>query len=88
MTESPTPAVKKWSKSVKKMVGMALAGGFFGGIGLAFLIEMVLDGTVKRPGEIEEIASAAVHFDTRHSPERSPLRQGPAGRANGNRRNY
>jgi succinoglycan biosynthesis transport protein ExoP len=54
ITESPTPAVKKWSKSVKKMVGMALAGGIFGGIGLAFLIEMVLDGTVKRPGEIEK----------------------------------
>jgi uncharacterized protein involved in exopolysaccharide biosynthesis/Mrp family chromosome partitioning ATPase len=54
ITESPTPAVKKWSKTVKKMVGMALAGGFLGGIGLAFLIEMVLDGTVKRPGEIEK----------------------------------
>ena len=54
ITESPTPAVKKWSKSAKKMVGMALAGGILGGIGLAFLIELVLDGTVKRPGEIEK----------------------------------
>ena len=54
ITESPTPAVKKWSKSVKKMVGMALAGGIFGGIGLAFLIELVLDATIKRPSEIEK----------------------------------
>jgi polysaccharide biosynthesis transport protein len=54
VTESPTPAAKKWSKSVKKMVGLALAGGIFGGIGLAFLIELVLDSTVKRPVEIEK----------------------------------
>jgi uncharacterized protein involved in exopolysaccharide biosynthesis/Mrp family chromosome partitioning ATPase len=53
VTESPTPPVKKWSKSVKKLVGMALAGGIGGGIGLAFLIELILDNTVKRPGEIE-----------------------------------
>jgi uncharacterized protein involved in exopolysaccharide biosynthesis/Mrp family chromosome partitioning ATPase len=52
--ESPTPPVKKWSKSVKKLVGLSLAGGCFGGIGLAFLIELVLDNTVKRPGEIEK----------------------------------
>lgn len=53
VTESPTPAAKKWSKNVKKMVGMALAGGIFGGIGLAFVLELVLDRTVKRPIEIE-----------------------------------
>jgi uncharacterized protein involved in exopolysaccharide biosynthesis/Mrp family chromosome partitioning ATPase len=52
--ESPTPAVKTWSKKVKKFIGMALAGGLFGGIGMAFLIELVLDGNVKRPGEIEK----------------------------------
>ncbi len=53
VTESPTPAAKKWSKNVKKLVGMALAGGTFGGIGLAFILELVLDRTVKRPIEIE-----------------------------------
>jgi polysaccharide biosynthesis transport protein len=54
VTESPTPAAKKWSKNVKKFVGMALAGGIFGGIGLAFVLEMVLDRTVKRPVEVEK----------------------------------
>jgi succinoglycan biosynthesis transport protein ExoP len=54
ITESPTPAAKKWSNKVKKLVGMALAGGIFGGIGLAFVIELVLDRTVKRPDEIEK----------------------------------
>ncbi len=54
IAESPTPPVKQWSKKVKKFVGVALGGGLAGGIGLAFLIELVLDGTVKRPGEIEK----------------------------------
>jgi uncharacterized protein involved in exopolysaccharide biosynthesis/Mrp family chromosome partitioning ATPase len=75
ITESPTPAVKKWSKSVKKMVGMALAGGVFGGIGLAFLIELVLDGTVKRPGEIEKKLRLPLFIsipDTHQNDRRSP----------------
>ena len=32
---------------------MIVAGGMFGGVGLAFLIELYLDRTVKRPEEIE-----------------------------------
>ena len=50
----PTPAVKKRSKSFKKLMMMTLAGGAFGGLGLAFLIEMVLDRSVKRPDEVEK----------------------------------
>ena len=51
--ESPTPAVLKRSKAAKKMMVGALAGGVFGGLALAFFIEMVLDRSVKRPSEIE-----------------------------------
>lgn len=52
--EWPTPAVKRHSKSFKKLLMMALAGGVFGGLGLAFVIEMVLDRSVRRPGDIEK----------------------------------
>lgn len=38
----------------KKMMAMALAGGILGGIGLAFLLELFLDQTVKRPEEVEK----------------------------------
>ena len=51
--DSPTPPVKKWSKQFKKKVGMVAAGGIFGGLALAFLLELFLDRTVKRPGDIE-----------------------------------
>jgi succinoglycan biosynthesis transport protein ExoP len=86
ITESPTPAVKKWSKSVKKMVGMALAGGIFGGIGLAFLIEMVLDGTVKRPGEIEKKLHLPLFIsipDTHQNDRRSGRARNGNGNGNG-----
>jgi succinoglycan biosynthesis transport protein ExoP len=86
ITESPTPAVKKWSKSVKKMVGIALAGGVFGGIGLAFLIEMVLDGTVKRPGEIEKKLRLPLFIsipDTHQNDRRSGRAQNGSGNGNG-----
>jgi len=89
ITESPTPAVKKWSKSVKKMVGMALAGGIFGGIGLAFLIELVLDGTVKRPGEIEKKLHLPLFIsipDTHQNDRRSARAKNGNGDANGNGR--
>ena len=36
-----------------KMIGMALAAGLFGGIGLAFLLELVVDQTLKRSLEVE-----------------------------------
>jgi uncharacterized protein involved in exopolysaccharide biosynthesis/Mrp family chromosome partitioning ATPase len=50
---SPTPPAKQRSKSFKKLLGMALGGGVFGGIAVAFLIEMVLDRSVKRSVEVE-----------------------------------
>ncbi len=38
-----------------KMLAMALAGGIGGGLGLAFVLEMFLDQSVKRPGEVEKL---------------------------------
>jgi polysaccharide biosynthesis transport protein len=52
--QSPTPAGKQWSKSFKKKVQMLLAGGIGGGFVLAFLIELFLDQTLKRPIEVEK----------------------------------
>lgn len=50
--QMPSPPVRDWKKTYK-MMGMAVFGGVFGGLGWAFLIEMVLDHSVKRPIEIE-----------------------------------
>lgn len=52
IVQAATPAGRDMKKLLK-MVAMALAGGIGGGIGLAFLIEMVLDPSVKRPADIE-----------------------------------
>ncbi len=46
VTEDPTPPFMAASKTKKNML-MALAGGIFGGIGWAFLIELVLDRSVR-----------------------------------------
>jgi polysaccharide biosynthesis transport protein len=50
--EQPTPPAPADTKRLK-MAGMMLAGGILGGLALAFLIEMFLDRSVKRPTEIE-----------------------------------
>lgn len=50
--QMPSPPVRDWKKT-KKMMGMAAFGGVFAGLAWAFLIEMVLDRSVKRPVEIE-----------------------------------
>ena len=51
--QSPSPPVKKWPKKLKKMAAMLAAGGIIAGLGLAFLIEMFLDRSLKRPVEVE-----------------------------------
>jgi polysaccharide biosynthesis transport protein len=51
--QSPSPPVKRWAKKLKKMAAMYAAAGFAAGLGLAFLIEMLLDPSLKRPGDIE-----------------------------------
>ncbi len=50
--QEPSPPVRDWSKRYKAME-MLVAGGLFGGIGLAFLIELYLDGSVRRPKEVK-----------------------------------
>ena len=50
--QMPSPPGRDWKKT-EKMMGMAVFGGIFGGLGWAFLIEMFLDRSVKRPIEIE-----------------------------------
>jgi succinoglycan biosynthesis transport protein ExoP len=49
----PSSPLKGWSKAVKKKAKILAAGGFFGGLALAFLIELVLDRSIKRPTDIE-----------------------------------
>jgi succinoglycan biosynthesis transport protein ExoP len=51
--QSPSPPVKQWPKKLKKMAAMLAAGGIAIGLALAFLIEMFLDRSLKRPVEIE-----------------------------------
>ena len=51
--QAPTPPSKGWSKPLKKKVKMLAAGGVFGGLGLAFLIELFLDRSIRRPSDIE-----------------------------------
>lgn len=50
--QMPSPPSREWEKTYKKMAGLAF-GGVFAGLGWAFLIEMFLDRSVKRPVEIE-----------------------------------
>lgn len=53
VVQEPSAPVKTFSEKTKKiMLGLA-AAGFAVGVGLAFLIELVLDRRIKRPGEIE-----------------------------------
>jgi Mrp family chromosome partitioning ATPase/capsular polysaccharide biosynthesis protein len=48
----PTPPVRSWpKKTVKTVVGLAV-GGMLAGLTLAFLLELILDRSVKRPSEI------------------------------------
>ncbi|MGC1375673.1 MAG: hypothetical protein WA821_05595, partial [Anaerolineales bacterium] len=51
--QSPSPPVKQWSKKVQKKAGMLAAAGIGFGLVLAFLIEMLLDRSLKRPSEVE-----------------------------------
>ena len=50
--QSPSPPVRDWKKT-RKITAMIAFGGIFAGLALAFLIEFVLDRSVKRPVEIE-----------------------------------
>jgi succinoglycan biosynthesis transport protein ExoP len=49
--QTPTPPYQDWKK-VRKKAGMLAFGGIFAGIAWAFLIELYLDRTIRRPKEI------------------------------------
>jgi succinoglycan biosynthesis transport protein ExoP len=51
--QSPSCPVKHWSKKLQKMAAILAVGGIAIGLVLAFLIEMFLDRSLKRPVEIE-----------------------------------
>jgi Mrp family chromosome partitioning ATPase len=51
--QSPSPPVKQWPKKLKQKAAILGAGGMAFGLALAFLIEMLLDRSLKRPVEIE-----------------------------------
>lgn len=53
VVQSPSPAAPAVDELLKKMA-IALALGVFGGIGLAFLLEMYVDQTVKRPSDFDQ----------------------------------
>ena len=53
VVQEPSPPAKDSSKTLKPMA-IALALGVFGGLGLAFCIELVLDRSVRRPIEVKD----------------------------------
>jgi polysaccharide biosynthesis transport protein len=51
--QEPSPPVRAFGETAKKIVLGLAAAGFLVGIGLAFIIELVIDRRIKRPTEIE-----------------------------------
>jgi polysaccharide biosynthesis transport protein len=52
--QSPSPPVKHWPAKLRKKAAVLAVGGIAFGLALAFLIEMFLDHSIKRPVEIEQ----------------------------------
>jgi succinoglycan biosynthesis transport protein ExoP len=52
--QSPTVPRKMWSKNFLKKLGMLTGGCVFCGFALAFLLEFVVDRSVKRPADVEK----------------------------------
>jgi uncharacterized protein involved in exopolysaccharide biosynthesis len=50
--QHPTPSGRTFEKATMNVIYGLASGGFALGVGLAFLIELVIDPRVKRPGEI------------------------------------
>jgi polysaccharide biosynthesis transport protein len=77
VVENPTPPGKQRPKSFKKLLGIAVGGCIGGGIGLAFLIEMLFDHTIRWPVEVERklklplfVSIPDVNRNDRHRPAR------------------
>ena len=70
--QQPTPPGPAPSKR-QKIAGGLLVGGLFGGLALAFLIELFLDRSVKRPTEIETKLKLPLFLShSEHALERQP----------------
>lgn len=52
--QTPSPAFKDWGKKQKLLIGIAIGGIGFG-LGWAFLIELYLDRTIRRPADVERV---------------------------------
>jgi Mrp family chromosome partitioning ATPase len=52
--QSPTVPRKMWSKNFLKKLAMLTGGCAFAGFALAFLLEFVVDRSVKRPADVEK----------------------------------
>jgi len=50
--QMPSPPYQDWAKALKQMAAVAF-GGIIAGLAWSFLTELYLDGSVKRPGEIQ-----------------------------------
>ena len=50
--QMPSPPYQDWTKALKRVAAVAF-GGIMAGLAWAFLTELYLDGSVKRPGEIQ-----------------------------------
>ncbi len=53
LLQSPSPPSKKWPKKLKQEAAICAVGGVGAGLALAFLMEMLLDRSLRRPVEIE-----------------------------------
>jgi uncharacterized protein involved in exopolysaccharide biosynthesis/Mrp family chromosome partitioning ATPase len=52
--QAPSPPRRDWAKTYKA-IGIVLAAGILGGFAWAFLIELYLDTSVRRPSEVEAL---------------------------------
>lgn len=57
VVQSPTPSGQDWLP-IRKIAGGIAAGGIVLGLAWAFLIEMLLDHSVRRPGDVERALRA------------------------------
>ena len=73
VVQKSSPAMKATSGLKKVVLGLA-GGGLALGLALAFLIELVLDRTVKRPVEVEKLLNAPILLSIPYLNGRNPLR--------------
>ena len=73
VVQKPSPAVRVTGVLKKIVLGLAGAGVACG-LALAFLIELVLDRTVKRPGEVEKLLGSPILLSIPYLNGRKPLR--------------